>query len=144
MSTLYEKVEMLRREKGISQRILESELGFSNGSISKWKKSTPTIDRIQKLANYFNVPVEYLTDNQKIVTGINNASHFTYNFNNEIQNQKIGKAQFVIQKDDDNNIEETDIETYKRVKELFDLYEQATPETQNTIIEFLKASLRKP
>lgn len=115
MATLYDKVETLRKEKGISQRALEIELGFSNGYISKWKKSMPTIDRIQKLADYFNVPVEYLTDTG--LTKIVNA-----------YNTRIIKEQ-----------EEADA----RVKELFDLYEKATPETQETIIAFLKASLRK-
>ena len=116
MASLYDKVETLRKEKGISQRILEMELGFSNGSISKWKKSMPTIERIQKLADYFNVPIEYLTDNnyKKVFDAI--TSYKT-------------KEQ-----------EEAD----QRLKELFDLYEKVSPETQETIIAFLKAALQKP
>lgn len=35
-------------------------LGFSNGSISKWKKSTPTPDRLQKIADYFGVTIDFL------------------------------------------------------------------------------------
>lgn len=58
--TFYERLENLRKEYGISQKELETELGFSNGSISKWKKSTPKIERLQKIANYFNVSIEYL------------------------------------------------------------------------------------
>lgn len=38
---MYERIEFLRRKEGISQGNLEKELGFSNGSISKWKTSTP-------------------------------------------------------------------------------------------------------
>lgn len=56
----YERLENLRKNKGISQGDLEKELGFSNGSISKWKKSTPTHERLQKVANYFDVTVDYL------------------------------------------------------------------------------------
>ncbi len=59
--TFYERIERLRKEKGISQGDLEKELGFSNGSISKWKTSTPTYKRLQKLADYFGVSTEYLT-----------------------------------------------------------------------------------
>lgn len=58
--TLYERIETLRKSKSISQGKLEKELGFSNGSISKWKNSTPTPERLQKLADYFRVTVEYL------------------------------------------------------------------------------------
>ena len=58
--TTFERIEALRKEKKISQGNLEKELGFSNGSISKWKKSTPTPDRLQKLATYFGVSIEYL------------------------------------------------------------------------------------
>ena len=39
---------------------MEKELGFSNGSISKWRNSTPTYERLQKVADYFGVSVDYL------------------------------------------------------------------------------------
>ena len=58
--TMYERIENMRKSAGISQGKLEKELGFSNGSISKWKNSTPTPDRLQKLADYFGVSVDYL------------------------------------------------------------------------------------
>lgn len=58
--TLFERIEELRNSRGISQGKLEKELGFSNGSISKWKNSTPNPDRLKKLADYFGVSVEYL------------------------------------------------------------------------------------
>lgn len=58
--TIFERIESLRKSKGISQGKLEKELGFSNGSISKWKTSTPTSERLQKLADYFGVSIEYL------------------------------------------------------------------------------------
>ena len=56
----YERVEELRKKTGLSQGKLEKELGFSNGSISKWKNSIPTYDRLQKISGYFNVSVDYL------------------------------------------------------------------------------------
>mgnify|MGYP000112715326 CR=1 FL=1 len=63
--TVFERIEALRKERKISQGNLEKELGFSNGSISKWKKSTPTPDRLQKLATYFGVSIEYLMTGEK-------------------------------------------------------------------------------
>lgn len=58
--TIYERIESLRKSKGLSQGKLEKQLGFSNGSISKWKNSTPKVERLQKLADFFDVSVEYL------------------------------------------------------------------------------------
>ena len=58
--TFYERIETLRKEKKISQGALEKKLGFSNGSISKWRTSMPTHKRLQALADYFQVPVDYL------------------------------------------------------------------------------------
>lgn len=63
--TFYERIESLRKSKGISQGDLEKELGFSNGSISKWKNSMPTIKRLQKLADYFEVTIGYLMDGEE-------------------------------------------------------------------------------
>ena len=61
----YERVESLRKKRGLSQGELEKELGFSNGSISKWKKSFPTHDRLQKLSDYFGVSIDYLKDGKE-------------------------------------------------------------------------------
>lgn len=58
--TIYERIESLRTSQGLSQGKLEKQLGFSNGSISKWKNSTPKVERLQKLADFFGVSVEYL------------------------------------------------------------------------------------
>lgn len=58
--TVYERIENLRKSNGISQGKLEKELGFSNGSISKWKNSMPKPERLQKIADYFGVTVDFL------------------------------------------------------------------------------------
>ena len=58
--TFYERLETLRKERKISQGALEKKLGFSNCSISKWRTSMPTHHRLQKLAEYFQVSVDYL------------------------------------------------------------------------------------
>lgn len=58
--TVFERIESLRKSRDISQGKLEKELGFSNGSISKWKTSMPNPERLQKLADYFGVSLDYL------------------------------------------------------------------------------------
>jgi len=39
---------------------LERELGFSNGSIAKWERTSPSIDKVQKVADYFGVSIDYI------------------------------------------------------------------------------------
>lgn len=58
--TFFERFEALRKQNGISQGKLEKELGFSNGSISKWKNNIPKAERLQTVADYFGVSVQYL------------------------------------------------------------------------------------
>lgn len=58
--TVFERIESLRKYNKISQGKLEKELGFSNGSISKWRTSKPTTERLQKIADYFGVTLDYL------------------------------------------------------------------------------------
>ena len=66
----YERIEELRNKEGISQAELEKLLDFSNGSISKWKNSVPKADRLQKIAEHFNVTVDYILTGKKFPDGI--------------------------------------------------------------------------
>ncbi len=48
---------------------LESRLGFGKNSLYRWKTSYPASDKLQKVADYFNVSTDYLlgrTDNPNI------------------------------------------------------------------------------
>ncbi len=44
---------------------LEEQLGLGNGAISKWDSSSPSCDRILRIANYFNVSVDWLLTGQE-------------------------------------------------------------------------------
>lgn len=70
-SILYHRIKSLCTEKGITISKLESDLGFSNSSIKKWEKiSSPSVDKILKVANYFNVSLDYLLGKTDIVGSI--------------------------------------------------------------------------
>lgn len=56
----YDNVIELCRGYGVPQTILEKELGFSRGSIGKMRTSNMTHERLQKIADYFHVSVDYL------------------------------------------------------------------------------------
>ncbi|MDT2737630.1 helix-turn-helix transcriptional regulator [Enterococcus pseudoavium] len=57
---LYEKIKILADSQKISIRRLEEILGYGNGTIRRWEKQTPGVDKIQKVADYFDVSVDYL------------------------------------------------------------------------------------
>ena len=58
--TLKDRVKLLAQERGISLPALESELGFGNSTIVKWDKSTPNADKLNAVAQYFGVTMDYL------------------------------------------------------------------------------------
>jgi transcriptional regulator with XRE-family HTH domain len=57
---LYEKIKLLASEKKMSIRQLEETLGFGNGVINRWRKNTPGSDKLKKVADYFDVSIDYL------------------------------------------------------------------------------------
>lgn len=62
----YERVIALCKEKGVSRSKMADEIGISRSTPKDWadKKSTPQFSTVKKLAEYFGVPVTYLTDGQ--------------------------------------------------------------------------------
>ncbi len=58
--TLKDRVKTLAQERGISLPTLEAELGFGNSTIVKWDKSTPNADKLNAVAKYFGVTMDYL------------------------------------------------------------------------------------
>ena len=57
---LKERIQSLCKNNGISMNQLEQNLGFGKGYISKLGKSTPNANKLQKIAQYFHVSVDYL------------------------------------------------------------------------------------
>lgn len=65
----FEKIKELADKQGISLNKLEEKLGFSRNTIYNMKKSTPNIERVSKIADFFNVSTDYLlgrTENPNI------------------------------------------------------------------------------
>lgn len=55
-----ERIKKLCKINGISMNKLEETLGFGKGYISKLGITTPNTTKIQAIADYFNVSVDYL------------------------------------------------------------------------------------
>ena len=94
-----ERIKSLCKEYGISMNKLEETLGFGKSYISKLRNSTPNNTKIKKIADYFNVSVDYL------MTG-NESDSEKYYLNNEtaqvaqeiFENKEL-KALFDVQRD---------------------------------------------
>lgn len=56
---MLEKIEKLCEERGITVCALERTLGFGRCTISKWRKSSPSVDKLKKVADYFGVGIDY-------------------------------------------------------------------------------------
>lgn len=81
--SLKTRIKMLANEQGLSLTTLESKLGFGNGTISKWDKTTPNADKLNTVAQFFHVSMDYLLngvdqnglsekDNRDIAKDLNN------------------------------------------------------------------------
>lgn len=69
--SIYLKIKELARLKNISVRELEHQLGFSNGTLNKWNNTAPS-DKLETVANFFNVTVDYLLGRTSDLTDNNN------------------------------------------------------------------------
>lgn len=108
---MWEIFEQLRIAKGVTAYQVCKDLGFQQGMISNWKmgRYSPKVDKLQKIADYFGVSLEYLT------TGKANDSGYYLN------PDTAKKAQ----------------EAYEKYGILFDAAEGAKPEDIELAVEFL-------
>jgi len=64
--SLVKNIKDLCNGKNTTLAALERELDFGQGTIRKWENSSPSVDKLQKISEYFNVPVDSLLgDGQK-------------------------------------------------------------------------------
>ncbi len=56
----FERVKQLSEKKKISIVELEEKLGFSRNSLYSWKRNKPSVEKLQKVADYFHVSTDYL------------------------------------------------------------------------------------
>ena len=60
---LLRNITKLCKERNISIAKLERETGISNGTIGRWGTSSPTVDNVRKVAEFFGVSVDSLLVN---------------------------------------------------------------------------------
>ncbi|WP_449453329.1 helix-turn-helix domain-containing protein [Streptococcus suis] len=71
MFSTFERIKELAKSRGVTLGGLEERLGLSRNSIYTMKNKKPSAERLQLIADYFNVSTDYLlgrTDNPKLYT----------------------------------------------------------------------------
>ncbi|MCT1904079.1 helix-turn-helix domain-containing protein [Oceanobacillus sojae] len=58
--SLVERIKSLCDEKKVTFAEVERKTGISNGQIRRWDNSSPKIDNVRKVAEYFDVSTDYL------------------------------------------------------------------------------------
>lgn len=122
---MFNKIKELCKEHNISIFELENEIGISRGVLYTWKKSAPSIEKVYKVAKYFNVSIDYLVNHR--VKG-ENMLHITNSDDRALVKKYLGL----------NNMEHKD-----SIEQLIDKYK--TKELQhinyeNKLLEFISSS----
>lgn len=61
---MYEKYIKLRDERGLTDYQVAKDTGITKSTFSDWKsgRSNPKLDKLQKIADYFGVSLEYFIE----------------------------------------------------------------------------------
>lgn len=65
---MYNKYVKLRDEKGVTDYRVAEETGIPKSTFTDWRtgRSKPKLEKLSKIANYFNVPIDYFVNNEVI------------------------------------------------------------------------------
>lgn len=58
--SLFDRIKDLAAKRGKNVQDVARDLGFGENVIYYWKKKTPSTEKLQKVADYFGVSVDYL------------------------------------------------------------------------------------
>jgi len=117
---VYEKFEKLLKINNVTPYRVHKDTGISSATLSDWKngKSEPKKDKIEKICNYFNVPLSYFYNEEK-------EDELKYYLNDETA--EIAQEIF----------------ENKDLKMLFDASRDASPEDLKTVRDMMLALKRK-
>lgn len=76
---LNEKIQIIRKNKGLSQEKLAEKLGISRQAVAKWenRESVPDISNLIQISDFFNISIDRLLKDDNCMNIINNS--FDYN-----------------------------------------------------------------
>ena len=59
---IYDNIKTACKEKGITISALEEELEFTRGSVYKWSKHCPSVDKLRAVSKKLDKPIEYFLE----------------------------------------------------------------------------------
>mgnify|MGYP002423844790 CR=1 FL=1 len=64
---MYQKYEALLKQTGKTSYQVSKDTGIGQNTLSDWKsgRSKPKVDKLQKLAAYFGVPINYFLEEKE-------------------------------------------------------------------------------
>lgn len=118
----YDKFQKLCEVKGVKPSEVSRATGVATATLSSWKsgKYTPGIDKLKKIADYFDVSVEYITQ------GVKNPQHQTDYY---LDDETAQAAQEIFES--------------KELRALFDVARKASASDLQTAYDVLLALKRK-
>lgn len=63
---VYKNVKKLAEDNNMTIRQVELKAKLGNGTIARWKKSTPSVITLKKVADVFGVTIEGLLKDEKV------------------------------------------------------------------------------
>lgn len=97
---MYKKFSDLLQQRGLRAADVSKGTGISQTVFSEWKrgKSQPKTDKLQLIADYFDVPIEYFTGKKdKKNTPSNNKRDIVIDFVNGLSDSDFDRLQSAIQ-----------------------------------------------
>lgn len=76
--TVFDRIRALAEKRGKKIVDVEADLNMSKNYLYKWKKSTPSADKLSKVADYFNVSTDFLLGRPEKADLADNQTVFTY------------------------------------------------------------------
>ncbi len=102
-----QRLKELRKERNMTQIEFAKEFNISSGTIAMWEtgKRTPDNEMMIKIANYFNVSLDYLMGNSNTANTENDLEEVYFSFAKKAQDEGIDPSDI-----------ELAIETIKKLK----------------------------
>lgn len=60
MMSMVDRIRILAEEKRTTLAGIERDLNLGQGSIRKWDASSPSVEKVDRIAKYFNVSLDYI------------------------------------------------------------------------------------
>lgn len=70
--TMFERIEFISKKRGMSLREVNEKAKLGTNAIYRWKKQTPSVDKIKAVAKVLGVSVDYLLEKSESQTTSDN------------------------------------------------------------------------